>query len=61
MSYYSRLDSSIYHTCRNCHVGNNIERENLREGQPAGARLCNECSDLRNRGNCQPGTPTPAR
>lgn len=61
MAYYSKLDSSIYHTCKNCTVGNNIEKANLREGQPAGARLCRTCSDLRSQGNCKPGTPTPAK
>ena len=61
MAYYSKEQPEIYHVCKNCHVGNNIEAENLREGQPAGARLCNTCDDLRSKGDCTPGTPAPAR
>ena len=61
MAYYSKLQLDIYHVCKNCHVGNNIETENLREGQPAEARLCNTCNDLRSKGDCTSGTPTPAR
>lgn len=61
MAYYSKESPEIYHVCKNCHVGNNIEARNLREGQPAEARLCSTCDNLRSNGNCTPGTPTPAR
>lgn len=61
MAYYSKLDPSVYHMCRNCTKGNNIEAENLVEGQPPGAKLCDECEDKQRRGECVPGTPTPAR
>ena len=61
MAYYSKLGTGKYHVCKNCPEGNNIERENLREGQPADARLCIRCTDLRSKGNCTPGTPTPAQ
>jgi len=61
MAYYSKLDTTVYHTCRNCTVGNNIESHNLANGQPAGARLCRDCQQLQSDGNCTPGTPTPAR
>ena len=61
MAYYSRLETEVYHICKNCHVGNNIEAENLVEGQPAGSRLCKECADLRDSSNCTYGTPTPSK
>jgi len=61
MAYYSQAQPQIYHVCKNCHVGNNIEARNLREGQPEGARLCETCAKLHNEGQCVPGTPTPAR
>ena len=61
MSYYSKRDPTIYHSCKNCTVGNNIEKENLSEGQPTGARLCKDCADLQREGRCTPGTPTPAK
>lgn len=61
MAYYKQAQPEIYHVCKNCHVGNNIEARNLREGQPPGARLCEVCDALRRDNNCTPGTPTPAR
>ena len=61
MAYYSKLDPSIYHVCRNCHLGNNIEAENLREGQPSNAKLCDTCADLQKQGRCERGIPIPAR
>jgi hypothetical protein len=61
MAYYSKESPSVYHVCRNCHVGNNIERENLKQGTPPGAKLCDECERLQREGKCNYGTPTPAR
>lgn len=61
MAYYSRLRPTVYHVCKNCTVGNNIEAQNLREGKPEGARLCESCAELQKDGKCILGTPTPAR
>ena len=61
MAYYSIKVLNIYHVCKNCTVGNDIEKENLKVGQPAGARLCDECKDLQGQYKCEPGVPTPAR
>ena len=61
MAYYSKKEPLVYHLCRNCHAGNNIERENLKEGIPTGAKLCDECARLRDEGKCNYGTPIPAR
>lgn len=61
MAYYTRKDPTIYHVCKNCYVGNNIERENLVQGTPPGARLCEICARLQRERNCTPGKPTPAR
>ena len=64
MAYYSKLEKDVYHICKNCTKGNNIEKENLHEGQPPEARLCEECADLISpsiSGKCISGTPTPAK
>ncbi len=64
MAYYSTLETEVYHTCRNCTRGNNIEAENLCKGQPLEARLCEECAGLADpstSGICVSGTPTPAK
>jgi len=61
MAYYTKNDPSIYHVCENCTVGNKIEKENLREGIPPGAKLCDECASLQREGKCIYGTPLPAR
>jgi len=45
------VKQSIHHVCSNCNTGNNIERENLREGT-GGKPLCKECHDLIARGGC---------
>jgi len=39
----------IYHNNTNCNTGNNIERENLRQGT-GGKRLCKECADPNRKG-----------
>jgi len=61
MAYFSGLRPEIYHVCKNCHVGNNIEPRNLREGQPRQAKLCETCAELQSEGKCVLGIPVPAR
>jgi len=62
MAYWSAVKTDVYHTCRNCTVGNNIEARNLRTGTPpAGSSKCKDCRDLERAGKCTPGVPTPAR
>ncbi len=61
MAYYTKKDPTIYHVCKNCYVGNNIERENLARGIPPGASLCQVCARLHRQRDCEAGTPTPAR
>ncbi|HEY1294691.1 MAG TPA: hypothetical protein VGJ60_16560 [Chloroflexota bacterium] len=39
----------VHHDNTNCNTGNNIERENLRQGT-GGKPLCRECADLDRRG-----------
>jgi hypothetical protein len=60
MAYYSALKTGIYHECRNCDVGNNIEKQHLKTGQPEGAVLCERCRTLKSEGKCVSGTPIPA-
>ncbi len=40
-----------HHVCTNCNTGNNIEKENLREGT-GGKPLCDECKEWIKRGQC---------
>jgi hypothetical protein len=61
MAYYSGLQPEIYHLCKNCHVGNNIEARNLREGQPRQAKLCEVCAELMGQGKYELGIPTPVK
>ena len=61
MAYHSKEVLDIYHECKNCTVGNNIEPENLVPGKPPGARLCKPCKKLQEARDCEPGIPTPAR
>lgn len=60
MAYYSKAKPDVYHECRNCTVGNNIEKDNLTTGNPGGAILCKECADLQRQGKCKSGTPIAA-
>ncbi len=39
------IKADKHHVCSTCHLGNNIERENLRPGT-GGKPLCAECSRL---------------
>lgn len=43
--YYS-VDAPDYHVCSNCTVGNNIEHDKLRVGNPGGRRLCQRCQQI---------------
>lgn len=52
-----RLD--LYHECRNCTIGKNVESYDVRDGIPPRARLCDECSKLSKENRCQPGKPIP--
>jgi len=61
MAYHKKDDPSVYHECRNCTEGNNIEAENIEKGIPQGASLCKKCAELQQQGYCQYGTPTPAK
>jgi len=53
----------VYHTCRKCTEGNNIEKRSLMSGDspPAGYRKCRKCDMLENSGSCETGVPTPTR
>jgi hypothetical protein len=57
MAYYSKEVGTIYHKCRSCFAGNNIEHNNMTEGQPRGARLCKICANLASLGKCTAGIP----
>lgn len=40
---------TVHHNNTNCNTGNNIETENLRQGD-GGKPLCNECERLKQQG-----------
>lgn len=42
---------TVHHVCTNCNTGNNIEKENLKQGD-GGKPLCSECKDWINKGQC---------
>ncbi len=45
---YWSLDSSIYHVCRNCTLGDNIQPDKRKSGSNTiGRHLCNRCKDIR--------------
>ena len=44
--YYSR-DSDVYHICKNCTIGDNIEPDKLERGSPGNRSLCKRCKDIR--------------
>ena len=63
MAYWSKHPDAddIYHTCKNCTLGNNIEGTNLESNSPPdGFRKCKECIELEGKGECTPGVPEPA-
>lgn len=43
------IKSGVHHNNTECNTGNNIERENLRQGT-GGKPLCHECSELNRQG-----------
>jgi hypothetical protein len=48
----------IYHRCRNCSVGDNINKRNLRGGTPKrNAVLCKTCAKLLRNKICDFGIP----
>ena len=49
--FYSVKNPGVYHVCSNCTEGNNIEKENKRQGT-GGGKLCNRCSQLSSSGGC---------
>jgi hypothetical protein len=48
-SAWHSILQSVHHNNTNCNTGNNIERENLREGT-GGKPLCQECARLNQQG-----------
>ena len=44
--YYS-TDSDVYHVCKNCAIGDNIESDKLERGRPEKRRLCKRCKDIK--------------
>lgn len=48
-SPWHSVKQSTYHNNSNCNTGNNIERENVRQGT-GGKRLCAECAALNRAG-----------
>lgn len=44
-SPWHSIKQSVHHDNTNCNTGNNIERENLRQGT-GGKPLCKECAGL---------------
>ncbi len=45
-AYYSK-DSDVYHVCKNCTLGDNIESDKLETGKPGKRHLCQRCKDIR--------------
>ena len=43
------IKQTVHHNNTECNTGNNIERENYRNGD-GGKPLCKECSDLNRQG-----------
>jgi hypothetical protein len=48
-SPWHSIKQTVHHDNTECNTGNNIERENRREGT-GGKPLCKECADLNARG-----------
>jgi len=44
--YYSK-DSDVYHICKNCTLGDNIEPDKLKNSAPGRRHLCQRCKDIR--------------
>lgn len=45
MAYYS-IKGNVYHLYPNCYLGNNIEKENLKEGT-GHKKLCDVCKKMK--------------
>jgi hypothetical protein len=43
---YFSVDRPDYHVCVNCTVGNNIEQDKLRTGNPGQRYLCHRCQQI---------------
>lgn len=50
-SPWHSVKENDHHVCSNCNTGNNIEKENLRDGT-GGKPLCKECDGLIKAGRC---------
>jgi hypothetical protein len=48
-SPWHSIKQTVHHNNTNCNTGNNIERENLRQGT-GGKPLCQECANLNRQG-----------
>ncbi len=44
-SYYSK-NSDVYHKCKNCVLGHNIESDTRESGNPGLRRLCKHCKQI---------------
>jgi len=44
-----KVDHPVYHNNSECNTGNNIEKENVRQGT-GGHPLCKECEELNSKG-----------
>lgn len=66
-TYYSSKCPQIFHICKNCFLGQNIESKNLIKDQPPlvkdgkEPRLCKVCTKDCIIGECMVGTPIPAQ
>ena len=62
MVYWSAKKTNIYHTCKNCTVGKNIESHNLRIGTPYFlSAKCSDCKELEQQNKSNLDIPTFAR
>ncbi len=52
LAAWHAVNSDRYHVCSNCHLGNNIERENRRDGTGNNTTMCDECARLIREGAC---------
>jgi hypothetical protein len=50
-SPWHSIKQTVHHVCTNCNTGNNIEKENYREGT-GNKPLCKECQDWINKNAC---------
>ena len=44
-AYYTTEETNVYHIYKECTVGNNIEKRNIRGGT-GGYRLCKKCKEI---------------